>query len=260
MADTDFITAYLSIFFMIHGASRGFMRSFLIPFSIILGTVISIIAYQITKEMALSLLLGISGPLLLHNYFKKLLKKWATATNTDIKPNFLSRSSGIILTLAWGWFFIIFTLIMLAVLPPWGKGLSAVRQDVSQSASYHYIAKPMGMNFFNTITADDPFLSKRIINFFFGVSTPPLPPSPPSSAGHDLKNLSEDARFQNVLKDSEVQKEMEAHNFVKLMSNPKVIDLSQQIIRDPATLKEVMALYSNQADLKANWAGEEPSK
>ena len=35
------------------------------------------------------------------------------------------------------------------------------------------------------------------------------------------------------------------------MSNPKMMDLTQQIMSDPATMKKVMALYSSQAQAQA---------
>ena len=114
------------------------MHSLLGPFSIIAATIISIIYYQITKDTIISLIIGLAGPLLLHLLLKFLLKTWATATNNDIKPDFLSRLGGAILTLTWGWVFIIFTLILLAVLPPLGKNINSIHDDVTKSASYCY--------------------------------------------------------------------------------------------------------------------------
>ena len=143
MAVTDIATLILSIFFLIRGASRGFMRSLTGPFSIIVTTILSIIYYQTTGDLITSLLIGLIGPLFLNHLLKFLLKTWAKATNTEIKPSFFSRLGGSILTLIWGWVFIIFTLILLTVLPPWGETLTAVHNDVMQSASY-LIAKPLG--------------------------------------------------------------------------------------------------------------------
>ena len=136
MAYTDFITFFLSIFFLVRGASRGFIRSLMIPISLIIATIISVIYYQITNGMIISLLIGLLGPFLIHLLLKFILRTVAEATNTVLKPNFLSRLGGAILTLAWGWVFIVFTLILLAVFPPWGGVLTAVHNDVTSSASY----------------------------------------------------------------------------------------------------------------------------
>jgi len=213
---TDIVTFLLSFYFLIQGAVRGFMNSLTVPFSIIVATIISIIYYQITKDVIISLALALIGPLLLHLLLKFLLKTWARATNREINPNFLSRLGGAILTFTWWWIFIIFTLILLTVLPPWGKTLTAIHNDVSTSASYIYIAKPLG----EAITSEAP--------------------------SSDAKSLAEDPRFQKILQDPDIQKEIDAHDIVKLMSNPKMMDLAQQIMSDPATMKKVMALYSSQ--------------
>ncbi len=212
----DFIAFFLSILLLIRGASRGFMNSLIVPFSIIVATIISIIYFQITHEVITSLALGLISPLLLYLLLKFLLKKWATASYTVIHPNFLSRLGGAILTLIWGWAFIVFALILLAVLPPWGKTLADLHDDVHNSASYIYIARPLGENFFTTY----------------------------SSA--DAKSLALDPRFQETLRDPDIQKEIDARDIVKLMSNPKMINLTRQVLGDPATMKKLLALYSSQ--------------
>ncbi len=200
------------------------MNSLLGPFSIIAATIISIIYYQNTKELIISLIIGLVGPFLLHFILRFFLKTWAVATNTDIKPGFVSRLGGAILTLIWGWVFIILFLIMLAVLPPLGGNLTAVHNDVTRSRSYS-IAKPL----------QDIFFAAPQKNVTATTNVPSF----------DAKSLAEDPRFQKILQDPEIQKEINEHDIVKLMSNPKMIELTNQIMSDPATLKKVMAIYSH---------------
>ena len=227
MAITDIVTFFLSIYFLTRGASRGLMHSLMVPFSIIVATIISIIYYQITKQMIISLIIGLIGPLLLNLLLKFLLKTWAKATNTEIKPSFLSRLGGAVLTMAWGWVFIFFTLILLTVLPPWGETLTAVHNDVINQP-YCQSAKPLE-------------------EYFFASKTKCQPPSTQQRLSNDdAKSLAEDPRFIKVLQDPDIQKEIDAHDIAKLMSNPKMIALTQQIMSDPATMKKVMALYSSQ--------------
>ena len=218
----DIITFILSILFLIRGASRGFMRSLLVPSSIIVATIISIIYYQGTGNLITSLILGLIGPLFLNLLFKSLLPsesaKLAIITDTKIKLSFFSRLGGSILTLIWGWVFIIFTLILFTVLPPWGETLTAIHNDVGNSASYGYIAKPLEEIFFAA-----------------------------PKQNNDAKSLAEDPRFQKILQDPDIQKEIDAHDIVKLMKNPKMMDLVQQLMSDPATMKKVFALYGSQA-------------
>ena len=129
MTLTDIATLFLSIFFLVRGASRGVINSLISPFSIIVTTILSIIYYQATKDIITSLAIGLIGPLILVLLLKFLLKTWAKATDRE-RPGFLSSLTGAILTFIWGWVFIILTLILLAVLPPWGKTLTAVHDDV----------------------------------------------------------------------------------------------------------------------------------
>ena len=177
-------------------------------------------------------LIGLIGPLLLGLLLKFLFKIWVTATNIDIKqPRFLSRLGGAVLTFIWGWVFIIFTLILLTVLPPWGKTLTVLHDDVSNSVSYVYAAKPLEECFFAAPKQNTAAVTGE-------------------TSGSDVKSLAEDPRFQKVLQDPDIQKEIDAHDIVKLMGNPKMMDLVQQIMNDPATMKKVFALYGSQANQK----------
>ncbi len=171
--------------------------------------------------------------MILNLLLKFLLKIWVRAANADIKqPKFLSRLGGAILTFTWWWAFIIFTLILLTVLPPLGKTLTAVHDDVSNSASYIYIAKPLGEHFFAA-----PQQNATVVT------------GEASSA--DAKSLAQDPRFQKILQDPDIQKEIDAHDIVKLMRNPKMMDLVQQVMNDPAAMKKIFALYRRQAQPQA---------
>jgi hypothetical protein len=234
---TDATVLILSIFFLIRGASRGFINSLVIPFSILVATIVSIIYYQITKEMIVSLLIGLIGPLLLSLGIRVLLKKLAKATNSEIKPSFFSRLGGAFLTLAWGWIFIIFALILLVSLPTWGKTLTMIHNDVIKSASYFFV-KPISEEIFAASKQNAADASS-------GSS------DTPSISSADAKSLAEDPRFIKILQDPEIQKDIDAHDIVKLMSNPKMMDLTRQIMSDPAMMKKVMALYSTQTAPKS---------
>jgi hypothetical protein len=231
MTVTDFVTFFLSVIFLACGASRGFMHSLTGPFSIIVTTIFSIIYFQITHDVITSLLTGLIGPLLLNLLLKFLLKIYAKSTNTEIKPDLLSRLAGSILTLIWGWVFIIFALILLTVLPRWGEPLTGVHDDVVNSASYS-LAKPFEKIIFTA--------SRQNAAEVTGET-----PNP------DVKSLAEDPRFQETLKDPDIQKDIDTHDIVKLMKNPKMMDLVQKIMSDPATMKKVLAIYSSQSQSQA---------
>jgi uncharacterized membrane protein required for colicin V production len=251
MAVTDITTLILSIFFLVRGASRGFMNSLTGPFSIIVTTILSIMYYQATADLITSLLIGLIGPLFLNYLLKFLIKTWAKATNTEINPGFLSRLGGSILTLIWGWVFIIFTLILLTVLPLWGESLRAVHNDVMKSSSY-LIAKHLeetlgGPHIGHLVLLPDTRRSSQLP----AASKQNVPAAAGEASSNNAESLAADPRFQKVLQDPEIQKEITDHDMVKLMSNPKMMALVQQIMSDPATMKKVMALYSSQTEPQA---------
>lgn len=252
MTITDLITFILSIVFMSRGASRGFMNSLINPFSIIVTTILSIVYYQTTKNLIISLLIGSVGPLLMNLLLKILLRSWAKATNTDIKPTSLSRLGGAILTLIWWWVFIVFTLLLLVVIPTsFGKTWEAVHNDVTHSISYCRIAKPLGKRLLDAAAVKDPVLSKKVSALYTAEANQDAAAVTKVYTSFDTKSLAEDPRFQKVLQDPEVQQEINAHDIVKLMGNPKMIALTQQIMSDPETMKKVMALYRSQAQAQA---------
>ena len=226
MTITDFIAIILSIFFLERGASRGLMRSLLGPFSMIVATIMAIVYYQATQDMVVSLLIGLFGPILLHLILKFLLNTFAKATNTNIRPGFLSSLGGAILTLTWGWVFVVLTLTLLPLLPARGATLTVLHNDITNSFSYK-------------ITA--PWVEK-FIPALKGMS----PDTKNVASKSDAQSLAQDPRFQEILQDPEVQKDINDHDFTKLLSNPKMMALTQKIMSDPEMLKKVMAVYRSQ--------------
>ena len=226
MTATDFIIVVLSIFFLSRGSARGFMRSLLGPFSLIIATIVSILYYQSTKDLIASLLIGLLGPLILHLILKFLLKTFAKITNTDVGPGFLSSLGGALLTLIWGWVFVILTLILLTLLPAQGPAMTILHNDITSSFSYK-ITVPYVERFFPALKGMSPD-TKNV------------------TSKSDAQSLAQDPRFQKILQDPEVQKEINDHDIAKLVSNPKMMALNQQILSDPEMFKKVMAVYRNQ--------------
>jgi hypothetical protein len=223
------------------------MNSILGPFSLITATIISIIYFQTTKNMVISVIIGTIGPIALNFILRFFIRSWTKATHTETKPDFFSRLAGAVLTLIWGWVFIVFTLILLAVLPAaWGKTWAAVHEDVTKSISYAQIIQPLEKKALDAASKNDPALAQKMS----AIITPPPKQNTAAGGNFDLnstaKSLAEDPRFQKILQDPEIQNDMNTHDFVKLLSNPKMMALTQQIMSDPETMKKVMAVYRSQ--------------
>lgn len=229
---TDSIMFIVSLMLMLRGFSRGFMHSLIGPISIIITTFISAVYYQATKNVVVSLLIGTIGPLILAVFLRFILKEWARTTNNDIKPSFLSCTAGALLTLSWGWVFIVFLILLLTILPMPGK-LAVAQNDILRSMSYTRIAKPLV----------GPMLNQKVAD----IVTSKSPDGTVNISNNDLSSIAQDPRFQKVIQDPEIQQEINAHDMVKLLSNPKILKLTQDLMSDPAMLKKVLAAYRSQS-------------
>ena len=129
--------------------------------------------------------------------------------------------------MAWGWVFIILTLILLALFPAKKNLWIALHHDVTASISYNITAPWVG----NVL--------------------PLLKENPPrnkcQSSTSDTQSLAQDPRFQKILQDAEIRQEINSHDMGKLMSNPKIMALTQQIMSDPEMIKKVLSAWRSQS-------------
>ena len=232
MTLTDLITSLLSLFLMALGYSRGFLRSLLGPIALIAATILSVIYYQYTGQLITSLMIGLVGPLVLLFILKFILKSWISATKSKAKPEFPSRLAGLAMTLLWGWVFIILTLVLLAIFPSLNSSLTFLHNDVTHSYSYA-LARPLE-NLLVKPAPATPLRQRQAEQTRHARSAP--------AQG---QSLATDPRFQKVLQDPEVQREIQERDYAKLMQNPKMMALTQQIMNDPSLMQKVLSAYKN---------------
>jgi uncharacterized membrane protein required for colicin V production len=227
---TDLILIIVSVLFLARGALRGFMSSLIGPFSIIAAGIASFLYYKSTQNVTISLSIGLIGPLVLGWCLKVLFKKPPLSILKVQEVSLLSRVGGALLTLMWGWVFIFFTLVLLAVLPDFSPAMTTVRDDVTQSITYTMIVVPLEKSFFGT-----------------QMHQPHVTVANMGASSNEAQALAQDPRFQQVLQDPQVQQAIQNHDYSKLMSNPKMLALVQQLMSDPANLQKVLGLYKNQS-------------
>ncbi|MBI3602379.1 MAG: CvpA family protein [Candidatus Omnitrophica bacterium] len=206
---TDIIVLICSGFLIWRGASRGFLGSMLGPLALIIATVVSVVYYILTKGILISLLIGLLGPFILAWIFRWLLRSWKQMTNPEGKLSPASRIGGALLTLAWGLIMIIITLLLLALIPSINGPLQAMYKDIHQSKIYHLI-KPWDMA---------------------GLDKP--------SPQDDLRALAKDKRVQDIIHDPQITQAIRQKDFTALMSNPKIMALTQ----DPQMIKKIVMVY-----------------
>ncbi len=209
MSWTDTIILLCSGFLIWRGAARGFLGSVLGPLALILATVVSVVYYILTKDILVSLLIGLLGPLILAWIFQWLMRSWNQMTNPKGKLSLASRIGGALLTWSWGMVMLIITLLLLAIIPPINTPLQVMYKDIHQSKIYHLI-KPLDI-----AAVDKP------------------------SSEDDFQTFSKDKRIQDIFNDPQITEAIRHRDFAALMSNPKIMALTQ----DPAMIKKMAAVY-----------------
>jgi competence protein ComGC len=209
MTITDTLTLTCFCFLIWRGYSRGFLASLLGPLALIIGSIVSFVYYAWTKNMLVSLCIGLFLPILLAWIFRSSLCTWNQFTNADKKLNTLSRISGACLSLTWGMAILIITVLLLAMMPPINKPIKLVFNDIHTSQLYRLI-KPFDASAIDKTTAQD-----------------------------NMKQLSEDKRIQDIINDPQVVDAINRKDYASLINNPKITALMQ----DPELLKKMLSIY-----------------
>ena len=106
-------------------------------------------------------------------------------------------------------------------------GFKPVYNDIRRSAAYRIIR---------------PFTAHFIPTSILGAQ-------PEAKTDNPAASLAQDPRFQSVFQDPEIQKAIAAQDYGKLMANPKIMGLTQELMSDPQAMKKLMAI-SGQAQGK----------
>ncbi|MDO8675666.1 MAG: hypothetical protein Q7K71_06100 [Candidatus Omnitrophota bacterium] len=206
MAVTDICLLLIEALALLRGASCGFARSVIGPCALIIGTGVAFLYYRVTKDIAVSLAIGLLGPIALSLILKMILG--SINASGRVQSGFFSRLAGAMITALWVAVLALPIVFVLAFLPPIHPSITALRKDIHRSFSYSLL-------------------------------TPFIPAQP---AGHTdaVKDLHEDERMQALLKDPGVVRALQRRDYVTLMSNPKVMESAQ----DPQFIQKLLSAYT----------------
>ena len=213
MTITDILALILCFFLLWRGTGLGFIGSLLGPLALIIASIVSIVYFAWTKNLPVSLCIGLFGPFILAWIFRFFLRSWTKVTNPQGQLSMPSRLGGALLTWGWGMIMYAITLLLLTMLPTIYPPLEPINKDVHASLTYQVI-KP-----FDFYASDDR-----------------------STAKDDIKTLSEDQRIQDIINDPDIIKAIQNKNFASLTSNPKMMKL----IQDPALIKRMLRVHQQQ--------------
>ncbi len=215
-------------FFLWRGMSRGFLGSLIGPVAFLAASIAAVVYYNATKNVPVSLAIGVLGPFLLQYLLGILLHLLSSKPGGESRPSLISSMLGGLVNSVWGMCFILPIIITLALIAPMVPALATVERDVQDSRTYGLI-KPW-LNKFLPLPA-------KVDKSASPAGGPSASPGAPPAA---VQALAEDARMQDLFNDPDVVKAIEEKNFAALMGNPKILAMAQ----DPDMVKKILAAYA----------------
>ena len=214
---TDLIFLSLMSFFIWHGATKGFIGSLVGPFSFVAATYAAFCYYNITKNIVISLGIGLLGPFIL----KRLLRFIFQLSGDGQKLSPLSRAAGVCVSVLWGMAIVLPIVFMLTFLPPVFSAWAPIKKDIKTSCTFILIKQMTKLCNLPTAEMELPSSGKSS--------------SPPSS----MKTLAQDQRMKNILSDPTIIKAIKDKNYAALFANPKILEAAQ----DPAFVQKLLSSY-----------------
>ena len=227
---TDYIIGIVVVLSTCSGWRRGFLRSILGPFSLVVCSIFSFVYFQKTHNLFLSLFIGIAGPLLLNILLALLLGVWKKTAPDDNPLNLSSRILGALFNLSWNAGILILLLVWILLIPGNIFGLTKIQNDVRRSLVFS-VLNQFAPNHFAPV---DHFQNTwRVLN---APAERKIIESSP-----EYQALSQDEKIQSILADQDLITQIRRGEMAKVLSNPKI----QEILQDPELIKKIFALESS---------------
>ncbi|MBI3314318.1 MAG: CvpA family protein [Candidatus Omnitrophica bacterium] len=206
MTVTDICLFLIEALALLRGASRGFARSVIGPCALVIATGVAFLYYRATKDIGVSLAIGLLGPIALSLILKMILG--SINASGRVKSGFFSRLAGAVITAAWVAVLTLPIIFVLTFLPPVHSSITALRKDIHRSFSYSLL-------------------------------TSFIPAEPAIGHADAVKDLREDQRMQALLNDPAIARALQRKDYAALLSNPKVMESAQ----DPQFIQKLLSAY-----------------
>ncbi len=207
MAVTDIFLLLIEALALLRGASRGFARSVIGPCALIIATGLAFLYYRVTKDIGVSLAIGLLGPIALSLILKMILGSINASGKID--PGFFSRLTGAVITALWLAVLVLPVIFVLTFLPPIHPSITAMRKDIHRSFSYTILITPF------------------------------IPPERATGHADAIKDLREDPRMEALLKDPAIVRAIQRKDYTALISNPKITES----VQDPQFIQKLLSAY-----------------
>jgi len=226
---TDIIVGLVLAVYFLNGMRKGLIRTLLGPISLIIACFIAFIYFHQTKNLIISLLISIIGPVIISITVIILLKFWNKFRKKESSLTKLSRLVGGCISLFWSGIIIALVLLFISIFPMTIGKLKTVQNNVITSNSYRavfYLKKQLFPKVNIEIqklieVLDDPKKLKKI------------------QQTQSYQDLMADKKFQELIDDQETIKQLKEKDMAKLFTNRKLL----AIMKDPELLKKFLALH-----------------
>lgn len=238
---TDYIVIAALLLFAYTGSRQGFLKTIFGPVSIVLGTILCTLYYNMTRHFLYSLAIATFSPLLIQFLFRLSLKFWNKLTKQDADISTKSKVLGALCNLFWSGSLLALMLILIAVVPHSLKWFAPVQEDVLKSKTYYFLNFLTG----NRLPKGAEQIQKTLFVFQDKEKLTRLQSQP------EFQKLMEDDKIQSLLSDAKTLKQIQEKDLTGLLSNPRV----GEILADKETLEKLYKI--NKLLLKQTSAEEE---
>lgn len=229
LTTTDYIVLIVVGLSALHGWSQGFLRSILGPVALVLCSFLAFLYFQTTHNLFGALLFGTLGPILLNVLFALLLG--GKKTNPDDQPiSSNSRALGALFNLSWNTGLLILFLFCILLIPANAFGLTKIHSDINRSATISLLNKLLPKH----LPPVEHF--QKTLNV---LKDPKERGAIESSA--EYKAIAQDQKIKNILTDQNLIEQIRRGEMAKVLSNPKIQELSH----DKELIKKFLDLESS---------------
>jgi len=226
---TDYIVLAMLLYLFCKGWTKGFLKTLLGPFSLVLGCIAGLIYYQKTQNIPIALVICVIGPFFINLLILVGLKLLQKAE--DGKPPKLpisSRLLGSIVSLLWGGSYLVIMLFLIAIVPLKIAAFDRVQQDVLASRSYGLISS---------------WTKNKVPAAHYDIGKIQKLLEDPASMEQfedsaEYKALADDEILRSILEDEETAEQIRTKNYQELLTNPKM----QELLSNEELLKKIFAL------------------
>jgi len=224
----DYVIIALFVFFFYRGWSKGLLGTLLGPISLVIGCIIAYVFYLQTQKFVIALLISIFAPFLI-NFFCSLLLKAMRKVKDEKNRLTFGQMFGATFNVLWCGSIVILTLVLIVSIPVNAAWLQKIQEQITNSQSYTFVYHLFGENISNSAVNmrkvysvyEDPERIREL------------------QESKEFKQLMNNTKIQEVLKDEELVQNIRDKNFTKVLSNSKM----QSLFQDKELLKQFLELH-----------------